>query len=161
MNRICNKSSSLFTFLPGAVVAAALVLGMTVPMHTAAAAAKEVTLASAKQALKYCQSGKMPSSDIAYISGAGGVAQFGPGSNCVQQVPSKTLVKKAVEVSGTRILECNLAGPTIATQLCQNGGMGEWDIGYISGKPGRTMSGVGYGCVVNYSTTGIGNAICK
>jgi hypothetical protein len=39
--------------------------------------------------------------------------------------------------------------------------MGEWDIDYISGKVGKTINGPGYGCDVNFSTSSIGNAVCK
>lgn len=103
----------------------------------------------------------MPGADIAYIAGPGGLAQYGPNSSCAQQVPAKTTVTKSIEVVGNHVRECNLAGAKKAVQFCQNGGVGEWDIDYIAGKVGKTLSGPGYGCTVNFSTSSIGNAVCK
>ncbi|MGH6875810.1 MAG: hypothetical protein ACREHV_00370, partial [Rhizomicrobium sp.] len=131
----------------------------------APAAAKgtaEVTLATQAQALTYCQSGKMPGGDIAYVNGTAGLAQYGPDSDCAQQVPAKkTKVTKAIEVVGTHVKECKLAKAKPAVQLCENGGVATWDIDYISGKVATVLSGPGYGCTVGITTGGIGNAICK
>ncbi|MGH6888288.1 MAG: hypothetical protein ACREHF_03680 [Rhizomicrobium sp.] len=165
MPRIINKPG--FTFAPAAIVSAALALGVVFAQAPAAAkgivtpGAKEVTLATPDQALAYCQSGKMPGGDIAYINGPAGMSQYGPDSNCVQQVPTKTAVKKAVRVVGNRVSECKLESPRKALLFCQSGAMGEWDIDYVSGKVGKTISGPGYGCVVNYTTSSVGNAVCK
>lgn len=157
-----SKRSSVFDHVPAGILSAALVLGLTAfGAFPAAAKTKEVTLATPDQALAYCQSGKMPSGDIAYIAGAPGLAQYGPDADCAQQVPTKTSVTKSVQVVGNRVSECKLAKTRKATQFCDSGAMGEWDIDYISGKVGKTLSGPGYGCVVNYSTSNIGNAICR
>jgi hypothetical protein len=152
-----NKSYFVFSALPAGIVAVAIALGAT----AASAATAEVTLASSSQALTYCQSGKMPSGDIAYIAGGPGLVQYGPGSDCTQAVATKISVKKAIEVSGSKVKECKLVNATTAVTFCNSGSMGEWDIDYISGKVGKTISGPGYGCVVNDSTSSIGNAICK
>jgi hypothetical protein len=127
----------------------------------ASAATKEIVLASPAAALKYCQSGKMPSSDIDYIAGAAALAQYGPGQNCIQQAAAVDTVKKALQQSGKRVSACNLANAKAAITFCESGAMGEYDIAYIGGKVGKTISGPGYGCVVNFSTSGIGNALCK
>jgi len=163
MPRPISKPGSVFTQrLPAGIVSAALVLGMAgFGAPAAANGIREVTLATPDQALTYCQSGKMPAGDIAYIAGSPGLAQYGPDSSCVQQVPTKIKITKSIQVVGTRISECRLASATTAIQFCQDGRMGEWDIDYISGKVGKTLSGPGYGCVVNFSTSSIGNAICK
>jgi hypothetical protein len=122
----------------------------------------EATLASTDQAMTYCQSGKMPTNDIAYIAGAPGLAQYGPGSSCVQQVPGKkTSVTKAVQVVGTTVSECKLESMKKSVAFCNAGGIGEWDIDYIAGKVGKTINGPGYGCNVNKSTSTIGNAVCR
>ena len=155
MPRFISKPGSVF-------VSAALMLsiaGFGAP--AAAKSIREVTLATTDQALTYCQSGKMPAGDIAYIAGAPGLAQYGPDQNCAQQVPTKGKITKSVQVVGSKVSECKLAGAKAAIQYCQTGAMGEWDIDYISGKVGRTLNGPGYGCNVNYSTSTIGNAICK
>jgi|SRR5579862_4080840 len=162
MTDFVSKPGCAFARLPARIVSAAFVLGIAgfaaVP---AAATTQEVTLASPDQALAYCQSGKMPSGDIAYISGGPGLVQYGPGEGCTQAVATGIKVTKAVKVVGTHARECKLAGAAAATTFCQSGSMGEWDIDYISGKIGKTLSGPGYGCTVNYSTSSIGNAICK
>ena len=44
-----------------------------------AATPYEVNLASESQALAYCQSGSMPTNDIAYINSSKGLVQFGAG----------------------------------------------------------------------------------
>ncbi len=144
---------------PVFVLAAALALAAA---GQASAATKEVTLASPSQALTYCQSGGMPGNDIAYIAGAPGLAQYGQGDDCQQQVPpKKTVVTKSIQVVGSAVSECKLQSTKKSVAFCQSGAMGEWDIDYIAGRTGKTLSGPGYGCVVNFSTSSIGNAICK
>ena len=162
MPRLISKPDSVFAHLPAGIVSAALVLcigGFGVP--AAANGIREVTLATPDQALAYCQSGKMPAADIAYIAGGPGLVQYGPDSNCVQQAPTKIKITKSIQVVGTRVSECRLASAKIAVPFCQNDSMGEWDIDYISGRVGKTLNGPGYGCNVNHSTSSIGNAICR
>jgi hypothetical protein len=159
MPSLISKSSSTFGRLPAGIVSAALVLGIAVP--AAAKSIREVTLATPDQALAYCQSGKMPAGDIAYIAGAPGLAQYGPDQDCAQQVPTKGNITKSVQLVGTKVSECTLAGSKKAIAFCQSADMGEWDIDYISGKVGKTLNGPGYGCDVNFSTSSIGNGICK
>ena len=157
-----SKRSSLSAGLPAGIVLAALATGMLASAATpAAATTREVTLATSDQALTYCQSGKMPSGDVAYISGGPGLVQYGPDQSCAQQVAKKIAIAKAVQVVGSKVSECKLAGASKAISFCQSGSMGEWDIDYISGKVGKTLSGPGYGCVVNRSTSSIGNAVCR
>lgn len=161
-------SDSVLAHLQAGIVSAALVLAMA-GFGEAPASAKEmlrptiqeVILATPDQALAYCQSGKMPAGDIAYIAGAPGLAQYGPDQSCVQQVPTKIAVSQAIKVVGDHVKLCRLVGARKAIAFCQNGGVGEWDIDYVSGKVGKTLSGPGYGCVVNFSTSTIGNAICR
>jgi hypothetical protein len=151
-----------YSISKSSVVSAALVLalaGFAVP--ASAKALSEVTLASADQALAYCQSGKMKAGDVAYIAGGPGLVQYGPDKSCAQSVPTKGKVTKAVQVVGTKVSECKLATAKKALPFCQDGAMGEWDIDYISGKVGQTLNGPGYGCDVNFSTSTIGNGICK
>jgi hypothetical protein len=157
MPRSTSKLGSVFA----ATAIVSVALGMAFDQASAASATREVTLATSDQALAYCQSGKMPGGDIAYIAGAPGLAQYGPDSSCAQQVPTKGAVRKAVQVVGSKVSECKLQGAKKAVLFCQDGSMGEWDIDYISGKVGKTLSGPGYGCVVNNSNSSIGNAICK
>lgn len=162
MSRIIRKPDAGFARLLPGIVSATLVLGLAgFAVPVAAKGIREVTLATTDQALTYCQSGKMPGGDIAYIAGSPGLAQYGPDQNCQQQVPTKGRITKSVQVVGTKVSECKLAGSKAALQFCQSGSMGEWDIDYIAGKVGTTLSGPGYGCVVNQSTSNIGNAICK
>ena len=162
MSCIIRKPGSRFANLPAGIVSAALVLGIAgFGVPASAKGIKEVTLATTDQALAYCQSGKMPSGDIAYIAGGPGLVQYGPGQNCQQQVPTKGNITKSVQVVGTKVSECKLASAKQAIAFCQSGSMGEWDIDYISGKVGRTLNGPGYGCNVNFSTSTIGNAVCK
>jgi hypothetical protein len=152
----------MFAHHPARIVSAALVLGMAVfGVPAAAKGIREVTLATPDQALAYCQSGKMPAGDIAYIAGGPKLVQYGPDQSCAQQVATKIKVTKSIQVVGTRVSECKLASATKAIAFCQSGAMGEWDIDYISGKIGKTLNGPGYGCVVNHSTSSIGNAICR
>lgn len=162
MPNCSSKPAFLFVRLPIGFVSVTLVLGAA--GFTVSAAAKpirEVTLATAAQALTYCQSGKMPSGDIAYIAGGPGLVQYGPDQNCVQQVPTKGAITKSIQVLGARISECKLASAAKAIQFCNSGAMGEWDIDYIAGKVGKTINGPGYGCTVNFSTSSIGNAVCR
>lgn len=161
MPRSINKPGSVY--LPVRIVSVALVLsaaGFGSPA-SAGKGTREVTLATPAQALTYCQSGKMPAGDIAYIAGGPGLVQYGPDQNCAQQVPTKIRITKSVQVVGTRVSECTLAGTTKAIAFCQSGSMGEWDIDYILGKVGLTLNGPGYGCNVNHSTSSIGNAVCR
>jgi hypothetical protein len=143
-----------------AVLSAAIAFGITAAAP-ASAATKEVNLATPAQALAYCKSGRMPGSDIAYVNGGPGLVQYGPTDHCKQRVPNTIPIKKAIRIVGKRASECNLASPGQAITFCNDGGMGEYDIAYILGKVGKTISGPGYGCVVNFSTSSIGNAICK
>ena len=144
------------------IVSAALVLGIAgFGASSAAATTREVILATADQALAYCQSGKMLSGDIAYIAGGPRIVQYGPDQNCAQQVAKKITVSKAVQAVGSEISECRLATAATALSFCQGGSMGEWDIDYIRGRIGKTVNGPGYGCTVNHSTSSIGNAVCK
>jgi len=140
------------------ILSAAFLLGVAASGQARAKPA-EVTLASPAEALAYCKAGKMAKTDIAYINGTGGLSQYGA-KGCPQQSP-KGKVKNALEVNGGTTSECALASATQAVKLCDDGGVGEYDIDLIAGKVGHTLSGPGYGCVVNFSTSGIGNAICK
>jgi hypothetical protein len=129
MTRLISKQSSVFAHRPAGIVSAALVLGMAGFAGPAAAKGiAEVTLASADQALAYCQSGKMKAGDIAYITGGPGLVQYGPDQNCAQQVATKGKITKAVQVVGTKVSECKLASSKKAVAFCEGGSMGEWDI---------------------------------
>ena len=165
MSRVITKTGSVFVRLSAGIVSAAFALGMAQAPAAAKvivpSATKEVALASPDQASAYCESGKMPAGDIAYINGAAGTVQYGPDQNCVQQVPTKISIKKAIQVVGTKVSECKLQSPKRSILFCQQGGIGEFDIDYVSGKVGKTISGPGYGCTIGFSTSGIGNAICK
>jgi len=154
--------SRLINNLPVGVVTAALVLGLAgFGVSASAKGIREVTLASSDQALAYCQSGKMPANDVAYVAGGPSLVQYGPSQSCAQQVATKGKISKAIQVVGTKVSECKLAKSKQAVPFCQDGAMGEWDIDYIAGKVGQTLNGPGYGCDVNFSTSTIGNAICK
>ncbi len=143
------------------MLSAAFVLGVTAAGQ-ASAATKEINLASPTQALAYCRSGKMPTNDIAYIAGQGGLAQYGPGANCAQAVPAKGKVGKAIEVTPmNKVMECTMQTATKSLAFCTDGEMGEWDIDYIAGKVGVSISGPGYGCEIGVSTSSLGNAVCK
>ena len=140
------------------ILSAAMGLGL---MASAQAAVKEITLASPAQALAYCKAGNMMPADIAYFAGAGGLAQYGS-KGCPQQVPPHGTVANALGLKGkNKVTECSMASPAQALKFCNSGAMGTYDIDYISGKIGRTLSGPGYGCVVNYSSVSLGNAVCK
>ena len=125
-----------------------------------AGAATERLLVSSADALKYCHAGKLPTGSVDYINGKGGQAQFGPGLKCKQAVPALA-VKKALVYKGGNVAHCALADATTALAFCNSGAMGIYNIDYINGRPGRTISGPGYGCVVNFSTSGIGGALCR
>lgn len=160
MFRALNNLRSSSCRLPAFALATALAAGMILPAQ-AFAAAKEVNLADAAQALAYCQSGAMPAGDIAYFaSSGGGVAQHGPETKCAQVIPKKT-VRNALQIKGSTVKECKLAIATAATDLCNAGGIGTWDIDYIAGPVTSTIGGPGYGCPTSTNSGGIGNAICK
>ena len=159
MRKICLKSS-----VPGRqslIAALAIFAAVSAFSMGAHAATKEIALAPPNLALKFCQSGKMKTNNIDYIAGTGGFAQFGPGYDCVQQVPTGTTITTAMSAVGKKVKECKLANAKSAILFCEDGGMGEYDIAYISGKINHTISGPGYGCSVGYSTSSIGNALCK
>lgn len=162
MSRPISKPDSVLVHLTARIVSVTLVLGIAgFAVPAAARGIREVTLATSDQALTYCQSGKMAAGDIAYIAGGPGLVQYGPDQSCAQQVATNIKVTKSIQVVGTRVSECRLASAKNAVLFCQSGAMGEWDIDYISGKVGKTLNGPGYGCVVNRSTSSIGNAICR
>jgi hypothetical protein len=155
MTRLIDKQGSM-------LVSAVLVLGMAgFAVPAAAKPIGEVPLASADQALAYCQSGKMKAGDIAYIAGGPGLVQYGPDQSCAQQVATKGKLTKAIQIVGTKVSECKLANAKKAVAFCQSGAMGEWDIDYITGKVSMAVSGPGYGCGVGVTTSSIGNAVCK
>jgi hypothetical protein len=158
MRRLFSQSNLVPARLPAAILSAAFVLGMTASGQ-AFATPKEVNLASSAEALAYCKAGKMAKTDIAYFNGASGISQYGA-KGCPQQSP-KGKVRLALANNGKKTSECYLASPTQAVKLCNDGGVGEYDIDLIAGKVGQTLSGPGYGCVVNFSTSSIGNAICR
>jgi hypothetical protein len=157
MRRVISKPNFVLARLPSGILSAAFVLGMTASSQ-AFATPKEVDLATAAQALTYCQAGKMAKGDVAYFNGAD-IAQYAKA--CAQKTPAKGNVQKAIQFNGTKTSECKLASATQAVTLCNAGGVGTWDIDLIAGKVGHTLSGPGYGCTVNFSTSSIGNAICK
>ena len=87
---------------------ACVLAGLTIAMAAglswpASAATKEIALANRDSALAYCQSGKMPSGDVDYILGAEAFAQYGPGSNCIQQAGAVDTFKKAIIDHGKRV----------------------------------------------------------
>jgi hypothetical protein len=159
---IVSKSSSKFTRLHTATLAAAFAVGIGASGQ-ALAAAQEATLASAKQALAYCKSGAMKNNDVAYFNGSAGEAQFGPSAKdkCAQKVPTTAKVTKALVFTGTTVSECKMASAKQSQTLCNAGGVGEWDIDYILGPVATVIGGPGYGCGTSITTGGIGNAICK
>ena len=155
-------NTSVFLRLAAAIGCASLALGMATP---ASAAPYEVNLASESQALTYCQSGSMPTNDIAYISSPTGAVQFGPGYNCVQKTAGKKATKDIadgllVNGSGT-VKECALARAKTAVTLCNEGGVGLYDIAYVFSGLYKTIGGPGYGCDIVKHVGNIGNAICK
>lgn len=162
MSRLIYKPLSVFVSLPAVILSSAVVFGVAgLGVPAAAKGIREVTLASSAQGLTYCQSGKMPAGDIAYIAGGPALVQYGPDQSCAQQMATGIKVTKSIQVVGTKVSECKLASAKKAVAFCQSGSMGEWDIDYISGKVGETLNGPGYGCDVNFSTSSIGNAVCK
>jgi hypothetical protein len=140
-------------------LSAAIALGITVAAP-ASAATKEVDLATQDRALAYCESGRMPGLNQAYIRGAS-LVQLGPDALCAQVFASGVDIKKSILVKGKRASECNLSSAAQAITFCNAGGMGEDDIAYIAGKAGETISGPGYGCIVSLSSGSIRHAICK
>jgi hypothetical protein len=138
--------------------AAALTVGLSASGHALAAGPKEVDLASPAQALAYCNAGSLPKGSVAYFVGTAGDAQYA--SKCAQAVP-KNKVKAALLVKGKTIKECRLASASQAIALCNNGGIGTYDIAYIAGPAATVIGGPGYGCGTNQTTLSIGNAICK
>jgi hypothetical protein len=160
MRSIFHKTGFSAARLSAAFLVGAVALGISTASQ-AGRAPSEITLASPDQALAFCKAGKMLPSDIDYISGSAGLAQYGSAASCAQQVPKKTMIKTALKVEGSRVKACKLVGAEAALAFCQSGNMGTYNIDYIYGKVGRTISGPGYGCVVNFSTTGIGTALCK
>ena len=154
------KKLALASRVPVGVLSAVTSVGLMISVQ-AQAAVKEITLASPAQALAYCKAGNMMPADIAYFAGAGGLAQYGS-KGCPQQVPPSGTVANALGVKGkNKVLECKMVSAAQALKFCNSGAMGTYDIDYISGKVGRTLSGPGYGCVVNYSSVSLGNAVCK
>ena len=154
--------SPSFTPLLAAAGCAALLLGMA---PAASAAPHEVNLASTDQAAAYCKSGSMGTNDIAYINSNDGAVQFGPGYKCVQKKAKKQATKKvstalAVDGSGN-VSECKLANAATSKKLCNNGGIGIYDIDYILGGLYKKIGGPGYGCGTGKQVGGIANAVCK
>jgi len=158
--RTSNMAATIIACVPAAMLAAALVIGLPSASQAKKTGPVESTLASTSQALTYCKSGGMPANDVDYINGANGLAQYGSAKNCAQEVPSGGKVVKAIVVTKS-VGECKLASAKVALAFCNSGAMGEYDIDYIAGKIGQTISGPGYGCIVNFSTSGIGQALCK
>jgi hypothetical protein len=153
-----SKSQSVSARLPAGIVAAAFAVGLGASGQALAASPTEVALATAAQALTYCQAGSLPKGGVAYFGGTAGAAQFA--KKCAQAVPNKS-VKDALLVTGSTVSECKLATAKQAAALCNAGDMGEWDIAYIAGPAGTVIGGPGYGCGTSITTGGIGNAICK
>jgi hypothetical protein len=144
--------------LKSGLVAAALAVSLGASGHALAASATEVDLASPAQALTYCQAGSLPKGSVAYFTGTVGDAQYA--KKCAQAVPKKK-VTEALLVSGSTVSSCKLASAKDAIALCNNGGIGEYDIAYIAGPAATVIGGPGYNCTTNQTTLSIGNAICK
>jgi hypothetical protein len=161
MPRNSDKTTSIIACLPVGALAAVLVFGVTTASQAKKTGPVETNLATPSQALTYCQTGGMPAGDVDYFGGAGGLAQYGSAKSCAQQVPAKGKVKKAIVVNGNTVAECKLSTAKQALAFCNSGAMGTWDIDYIGGKVGQTISGPGYGCEVNSSTSSIGQALCN
>jgi hypothetical protein len=96
----------------------------------------------------------------AYITGGPGLVQEPP-TSCTQAVVKKIKVSQALEAKGKKVKECTLVSPTTALSFCNSGSMGTYNIDYIRGYAGHTISGPGYGCTIGYSTSSIGTALCK
>ncbi len=151
-----------FMRLAAAAGCASFLLGMA---SAASAAPHEVNLASTDQAASYCQSGSMGTNDIAYINSNDGAVQFGPGYKCVQKKAVKKDTKnvsQALSVDGSgNVSECKLANAASSKKLCNNGGIGIYDIDYILGGLYKKIGGPGYGCSTGKQVGGIANAVCK
>jgi hypothetical protein len=159
MQHLDTKSGAMSAWLKSGIIAAALAVGVGASGHALAAKATEVDLASPAQALTYCQAGSLPKGSVAYFNGTAGDAQFAK-KKCAQAVPTKK-VKEALLVTGSTVSSCALASAKDAIALCNNGGMGTYDIAYIAGPAATVIGGPGYGCSTNHTTLSIGNAICK
>jgi hypothetical protein len=136
-----------------------MALGMTAPGW--AATTKEVALATSQEALSFCSSGATTAKED-YFAGPGGAVQFAY-PFCIQALLTVSKVRNAIVVSGANVSECRLAASKAATKFCNSGAMGTYDVDYIAGHVGETISGPGYGCaisVVGRSTT-IGTALCQ
>ena len=144
--------------LQSGIAAAILAVGLGASGHALAKTPVEVDLASPAQALTYCQAGSLPTGSVAYFDGTAGDAQYA--KNCKQAVPTKK-VKEAILLKGSKVTSCKLASVADAITLCNNGGIGEYDIAYIAGPVATVIGGPGYGCSTNQTTLSIGNAICK
>jgi hypothetical protein len=118
----------------------------------------EVVLATPAQASAFCEAGSMTKGSVAYINGTAGESEYA--KKCTQAVPKKS-VKEALLVTGSTVSECKLASAKEAIALCNDGGIGYYDIAYIAGPVATVIGGPGYGCTTNQTTLGIGNAVCK
>jgi hypothetical protein len=157
MQHLIVQSGAVSVRVKTGIVAAGLALGLCASGQALAAkTATEVNLASSAQALAFCQAGSLKG--VAYFSGTAGDAQFV--KKCTQAVPTKS-VKDALLVTGSTVSECKLATAKQAIALCNNGGIGTYDIAYIAGAPATVIGGPGYGCSTNQTTLGIGNAVCQ
>jgi hypothetical protein len=152
-----TTSTAPVGWLRSGAVAAVVALGLGVYGHAMAATTTEVDLASSSQALKFCKGGTQKG--VAYFNGTAGDAQY-VDRKCSQAVPKKA-VSDALLVTGSKVSECKLATAKQAIKLCNEGGMGEYDIAYIKGPAATVIGGPGYGCTTNITTLSIGNAICK
>ncbi len=157
MSHLNNKSGAISALKSG-VSAAVFALCVGASGHALAASASEVDLASSAQALAYCQAGSLSKGSVAYFNGTAGAAQYA--KKCAQAVPTRK-VKDALEVNGSTVSECKLASAKQAIALCNNGGIGFYDIAYIAGPAATVIGGPGYGCTTNQTTLSIGNAVCQ
>jgi hypothetical protein len=159
MRDVSIKLGAMPAVLKTGVFAAVFAVGLGASGHALAAAATEVDLASSEQALAYCQAGNLPKGSVAYFVGTAGEAQYAK-KKCAQAVPTKK-VTAALQVNGSTVSECKLASAKEAIALCNNGGIGEYDIAYIAGPAATVIGGPGYGCSTNITNLSIGNAVCK
>ena len=148
------KSNAVTPALKSRIAAAVFALCAGASGHALAAAPTEVNLASSDQALAFCQGGTQKGT--AYFNGT--EAQFT--KKCAQAAPTKR-VAAALQVTGSTVSECKLATAKQAIALCNAGGIGLYDIAYVSGPALTVIGGPGYGCTTNQTTLSIGNAICK
>jgi hypothetical protein len=160
MRSIVTTTRPSYLRVLAGILSATFALGITVSAP-ASAATKEVDLAARTEAFAYCQSGKMPASDIAYIAGGARRVQYGPNRDCRQARTVRIIISKAIFASGKRIAECNLSPRPKAIAYCEGGGMGEQDIAYVAGKIGKSIYGPGYGCVLHRTDTVMSKALCK